>query len=231
MELQHIILLQGHTIKNSGDLAQLVQEWTERKSAPALVLCTAFADTSQHLTALTRSFFDEKEDVVDLLDQVRNLHIQWAADLFSGINNPVFDTLSNLLVEIEWILEDGPVDAYDYTLDQITAVGPLLSSTLLSAYLADLGIANEWVDARNLIWTDNHHQHAQIDLEKSTAQIQNGLSSLSDPSWIITQAGIGTTSENFSTTLGQDGAQKSARFVAEALGIKDYIAAPFTEPA
>lgn len=231
MEQNHILLLHGDQLKNSADLAKLSQEWAEQPFEPTWVLCTAFADTAQQLSALTRAFFDEKENVNDLLDQVRNLHIQWASELFSGINNPVFDTLSNLLVEIEWILEDGPVDAYDYTWDQISAVGPLLSSTLLSAYLTELGLTNHWVDARSLIWTDNHHQHAQIDIEKSKDQIKSSLSSISDPSWIITQAGIGTTSENFSTTLGQDGALKSAQFIGEALGIHEVITTPLSEPA
>ena|SRR5690554_853197 len=231
MELQHIILLNGQDIKSSADIAQLGREWTKEQASPSLVLCTAFGDTAQHLAALTQSFFDEKEDVIDWLDQVRNLHNQWAVALFAGNNHPIFDTLSNLLVEIEWILEDGPVDAYDYTYDQITAVGPLLSSTLLSAYLADLGRRNHWVDARNLIWTDNNHRHALIDHEKSKAQIQTALPPFLDQSWIVTQAGIGTTSENFSTTLGENGAQKSAQFIAKALGIKEFSAAPSTATA
>lgn len=191
-------------------------------AAPTLLLVSALGETDNLLSELTHSFFDQDEGSTTYanhyLDQVRSFHLNLVQELNLADSPYLVDTLSNFLVEIEWILEDGPVDAFDYTLDQIMAVGPLLASTIASAYLQMKGVSNTWVDARNIFVTDNRYGQARIDEAKSQQLIQTGIKPLLTKAWVVAPAGIGTTTENFSTLLGQTGTAASIKLVADTLG-------------
>ncbi|MDA1056805.1 MAG: aspartate kinase, partial [Proteobacteria bacterium] len=128
--------------------------------------------------------------------------------------------INNLFVEIEWVIEDAPTSTYAYEYDQIVSVGELLSSKILSAYLLQEGYANTWIDARDIIRTDNSFRNARIDWPLSYSQIQKKISS---PGVYLTQGFIGCTSENFTTTLGREGSDFSAAIIAHALSAEELI--------
>src|SRR5919112_5177738 len=57
------------------------------------------------------------------------------------------------------------------TKDRIASYGELLSSNIIVARLASLGIDVEWKDARELISTDNNHTNASVDFARTNVQI------------------------------------------------------------
>lgn len=213
-----VIVIPGASISRAEHVKQLVEQLSSQAENKRIVLCSSLSDTQTRLALLVSHFFENNSDLAHQeLEAIRNFHISLAKELFAEHPTLLVDSLSNLLVEIEWILEDGPVDAYEYTYDQIIAVGPLLASTLISHYLLVNGFKNDWVDARNLIHTDNQYGAAEIERAKTEQAIDSTLSPLLEQGWVITQSGIGTTSENFSTTLGENADALTAGVVASAL--------------
>ena len=83
----------------------------------------------------------------------------------------------------------------------------------MSAYLEKVKFKNKWLDARDLIRTDNTFRDAKIDWEVSISCIKNQIKS----KHYITQGFIGCTSENFTTTLGREGSDFTAAILAFAL--------------
>src|SRR5690606_22021582 len=134
---------------------------------------------------------------------------------------PVYDQMSNLFVEIEWILEEPPMDDPDYLYDQIVSVGELISTTIVSHYLRTLGLKTRWLDARNYIATDNTHREARVDWGATAERILTDIPSILDKELVVTQGFIGSTSENFTTTLGRDGSDYSAAIFAACLDADD----------
>ncbi len=173
--------------------------------------------TTNLLERLVLHFFNEKTGDNPFLEQARDFHFDIAAALFPDPSHPVFDEISNLFVEIEWVLEDGPVDTFDFTYDQIVSIGELLSTTIISHYLNSQGLQNTWVDARNFIATDNHYREANVDWEKTEKLIKTGIPPLFEQGFVVTQGFIGSTSENFTTTLGREGSDYSAAIFAACL--------------
>jgi aspartate kinase len=94
----------------------------------------------------------------------------------------------------------------------------LLSSTLISFYLNEQKIANQWIDVRDLLRTDDTFRAGKIDWEVSQKQVEERLVPLFEhTNFIVTQGFIGSTDENESTTLGREGSDFTAAIFAELL--------------
>lgn len=153
------------------------------------------------------------------LDAVKQFHFNILDELFES-GDPIYDTINNLFVEIEWVIEDVPTATYAYEYDQIVSVGELLATQIVSAYLNNCGYANRWLDARDIIRTDNTHRNARVDWELTEELIQKeqakGLP-------VLTQGFIGCTSENFTTTLGREGSDFTAAILAHAISAEEVV--------
>ncbi|NJW55522.1 amino acid kinase family protein, partial [Salinimicrobium oceani] len=103
---------------------------------------------------------------------------------------------------------------YDFVYDQVVIYGELLSTTIVSHYLAFRGIKNELLDARNCIRTDSTYRDAQVQWEETQAQINLRVN---PQNLTITQGFIGADPNNFSTTLGREGSDYTAGIFAYCL--------------
>ncbi len=102
------------------------------------------------------------------------------------------------------MLHDHPVREFDYYYDQVVSIGELLSTCIVSAYLSERGIANEWIDVRDIFRTDDNFRDANINWDYTQLQIDTKIAPiLQSKKWVITQGFIGATDENESTTLGR----------------------------
>ena len=127
--------------------------------------------------------------------------------------------LKEFFTEIEWLLHDKPVKEYDYYYDQIVCIGELLSTSIVSAYLAESGIGNQWIDVRDIFRTDANFRDAAIDWNYSEHQVREQVLPLFETDkMVVTQGFIGATSDNESTTLGREGSDYTAAVFAAMMG-------------
>jgi aspartate kinase len=81
-----------------------------------------------------------------------------------------------------------------------------------------VGIANQWIDVRDIIRTDNNFRDAAINWDVTQSHIIEKIKPLFERiSIIITQGFIGATAGNESTTLGREGSDYSAAVFANLL--------------
>ena len=154
------------------------------------------------------------------LEEVKVFHYSIIDELFINKNHPIYEEIHNAFVEIEWELEEEPVRSYDYVYDQIVSVGEIISTKIISAYLNLIGIQNKWVDVRNVIQTDNTHRDAKVDWELTESLAKKEFifnTTSSSKSIFVTQGFIGSSSENFTTTLGREGSDFTAGILAYCL--------------
>ncbi|MGY6517009.1 hypothetical protein ACXIU3_24155, partial [Vibrio parahaemolyticus] len=85
---------------------------------------------------------------------------------------------NDFFTEVEWLLHDKPVREYDYYYDQIVCVGELLSTAIVSAYLNEIGISNQWVDVRDVFRTDDNFRDAAIDFAFTQQQVNTQIKPL-----------------------------------------------------
>jgi aspartate kinase len=209
----------GASVKDAESVKNVARILTKYKDDKPLVVISAMGKMTNALEEVARAFYLKQDDVFDKLNFVKDFHSDFLKELFDE-SHPVFDVVSNLLLEIEWALENEPRPNYPFEYDQIVSVGELLSTTIVSAYLKEIGIDNDWLDARDVIKTDNKHQSAIINWDLTTSCIKDKVNT---NRLTITQGFIGCTSENFTTTLGREGSDYSAAIFATVLEAKKLV--------
>ena len=203
----------AEAVKNVGKVINLFKD-------DLTVVISAMDKTTNALEKVVDSYMNNDGKSFENLQLVKDFHYQIMDELFADRKHPVFEEIHNTFVEIEWEIEDAPTREYDYVYDQIVSVGEIISTQIVSAYLNNVGINNAWVDIRNIIQTDNTHRDARVDwelTEKLAKEKLTHFASQNSRNIVVTQGFIGSSSENFTTTLGREGSDFTAGILAYCL--------------
>jgi len=211
----------GASVKDAENIKNATSIISTYKASELLVVVSAINKTTNKLEKVTQHFYYQNGDYFGLLEEVKTEHFTLLAELFEDPKHPIYNEISNSFVEVEWILEEEPQDTYDYLFDQIVSLGEIISSKILAAYSTHIGISTKWVDARDYICTDNTYREGKVDWELTEERIRKDLPEILDQYVVITQGFIGSTSENFTTTLGREGSDYSAAIFASCLNAED----------
>jgi aspartate kinase len=186
---------------------------------PLLIVVSAMGKTTNALEKVAEAFYaGHQQEALDMFRQVKRTHDDLVKYLIVHNALATERMLNDIYTEVEWLLHDKPVREYDYYYDQIVCVGELISTTIISAFLAESGIDNSWVDVRDVFRTDDNFRDANIDLTYTAAQTKEIIQPLlADQGIVITQGFIGSTDENESTTLGREGSDYTAAVFANLL--------------
>ncbi len=206
----------GFAVSSSANIKNLVEIINMNNTDQLLIIVSAMGKTTDALEKLCAAYIRNREEAILLLQDIKEFHEKIIAGLFGIQEHPVYDEVSNTFIEIEWILEDEPHPDYDFNYDQIVSIGELVSSKIISAYLAECKINTKWIDARSYIHTDNTYREGIIDWDKTSASILSLKEQFKNQN-IISQGFIGGTSENFTTTLGREGSDYSAAVFASCI--------------
>lgn len=206
----------GASVSDAASVKNLVKIVELYRDDQLLIIVSAMGKMTNALEKLCLSYVYGKEDTQELLKGIKDFHEKILTGLFGNPDHPVFDEIANTFIEIEWMLEDEPHPDYDFNYDQIVSIGELLSSRIVSSYLWECNLSNQWIDARGYILTDNNYREGIIDWEKSCTSIRR-LKETLNKQFVITQGFIGGTSENYTTTLGREGSDYSAAVFASCL--------------
>lgn len=186
-----------------------------------IVIMSAMGKTTNALEKVAEAFYaGNKDEALKLFQVIKQNHLTTAKFLLVTSYNAALDDLSAFFTEVEWLLHDKPVKAFDYYYDQIVCSGELLSSRIVSAYLNEKGITNQWLDVRDVIRTDDNFREANIDWPVTKENlIRVGIEN--NPGIYITQGFIGSTNQNESTTLGREGSDYTAAIFANLVEADD----------
>ncbi|TCV18636.1 aspartate kinase [Sphingobacterium alimentarium] len=211
----------GASVKNADNIKNITSIISTYNSSELLVVVSAINKTTNKLESVINTFFNQNGDYFGYLDEVKTEHFQILQELFEDSSHPIFNEIANAFVEVEWILEEEPQDTFDYLYDQIVSLGEILSSRIIAAYLKHTGMQAQWIDARDYIQTDNTYREATVNWQLTEDRIRRDLPEILDEYIVITQGFIGSTSENFTTTLGREGSDYSAAIFASCLNAED----------
>jgi aspartate kinase len=184
-----------------------------------LIVISAMGKTTNALEKVAEAFYSRKrEESLQLFNLVKTQHLNTAKQLLVTHYLPCEEQLKNFFTEAEWLLHDDPQKPYDYYYDQVVCIGELLSTSIVSFYLNEIGVKNKWVDVRDIIRTDDNFRDANVDWEFTNSKVSTSVLPLfNETNFILTQGFIGATDENESTTLGREGSDYTAAVFANML--------------
>lgn len=200
----------GASIKDAEAIKNVVSILESYREEKLLLVVSAMGKTTNALEKIVNAHAAGTDKAFELLEEVKQQHFSIMLELF-GEEEEVFAQVNDTFVEIEWVLEEEAHEDYDYMYDQIVSVGELVSSKIVAAYLSKSKLPTEWLDARDVITTDNLYREAWVNWEETVPRAQkHALSKLDAGNFVLTQGFIGSTSENFTTTLGREGSDYTA---------------------
>ena len=162
----------GASVKDADAVRNVAAILAEYKREQLVVVVSAMGKTTNALEAVVDAYMNRSSDLADKLQVVREFHEQILDGLGFEANHPVRTEINNVFVEIDWVLEEEPSRGYGYSYDQIVAQGELLSTRIVSAYLEKAGYANTWLDARDVIQTDNNYREAKVNWDTTTKLVR-----------------------------------------------------------
>lgn len=207
-----------NNVERIRNLGSIVSMYT---GEPLVIIVSAMGKTTNGLEKVVEAFYEErKDDALGLFEVIKQQHLTTSKYLLVTQFNECLEKLTDFFTEVEWLLHDKPVREFDYYYDQVVCIGELLSTCIVSYYLQEAGINNEWIDVRDLVRTDNNFRDAGIDWintsQKIKEKIPPNIYHLTSNIY-ITQGFIGATEDNESTTLGREGSDYTAAVFANIL--------------
>ena len=179
-----------------------------------LVIVSAMGKTTNAMELVIKNYFENRAELQSALQDVKKFHNQILLDLFDNERHPVFEHVKNLFTELGTFLKVNKSPDYNFVYDQTIGYGELLSTTIISYYLNEIGLKNNWLDVRTFIKTDNYYRRANINWGTTQTKISKDF----DINILnITQGFLGSDTNNFTTTLGREGSDYTASIFAYCL--------------
>lgn len=204
----------GASVKDAQGVKNLAHVLKSVGYSNTLIVVSAMGKTTNAMETVIANYFEAKHKLQSSLQEVKKFHNNILLDLFDNESHPVFETTNKLFQEIVFFFEHNKSPNYNFVYDQVIGFGELISTTIISHYLNEIGITNTWLDVRTFIKTDDYYRNSKVNWN----QTQGLISTRVDTSKLnITQGFLGSDSNNFTTTLGREGSDYTAAIFAYCL--------------
>ncbi|MGP1478395.1 MAG: aspartate kinase [Capnocytophaga sp.] len=204
----------GASVKDAAGVHNVANILQTVGYAHTLIVISAMGKTTNALEVVVSNYFKEPEKLNESIQVVKDFHYHIIRELFPDENHPVYWKVDGLFAELTSFLERNKSPKHSFVYDQVICFGELLSTTIISQFLNDNGIKNNWIDVRNLIKTDSNYRDANIDWEETQTNIG---SHINKALLNITQGFLGSDANFFTTTLGREGSDYTAAIFAYCL--------------
>ncbi len=204
----------GASVKDAEGVKNVAKVLREVGHENTLVVVSAMGKTTNAMEAVVDAYFNDKTEIANSIQEVVNYHNVILSQLFPNDKHPIFRKVKTLFDEVQGFLAWNKSPNYNFVYDQVVGYGELVSTTIISEYLNETGLKNNWLDVRELIKTDDSYRDTTVDWDKT----QNNVSSIIDRNILnITQGFLGSDNNNFTTTLGREGSDYTAAILAYCL--------------
>ena len=208
----------GASVKDASSVKNVVRVLEEVGHDNTLLVVSAMGKTTNAMEDIVNAYFKDKSLLPAAVHEVVQYHNNILHDLFPNGQHPVFTQVKTLFDEVQGFLVWNKSPKHGFVYDQVVGYGELVSTTILSAYLNEIGIANQWLDVRTLIKTNDDYRDAIVNWEKT----QKNVTEKVDKSKLnITQGFLGSDDNNFTTTLGREGSDYTAAILAYCLNAEE----------
>lgn len=205
-------------MKDASSVKNVVKVLKEVGHENTLLVVSAMGKTTNAMEDVVNAYFKDKSLLPSTVHEVVQYHDQILRDLFPNDKHPVFEQVKTLFDEVQGFLVWNKSPKYGFVYDQVVGYGELVSTTILSAYFNEIGIANQWLDVRTLIKTNDDYRDAIVNWEKT----QKNITEKVDKHKLnITQGFLGSDDNNFTTTLGREGSDYTAAILAYCLNAEE----------
>ncbi|MBL7947500.1 MAG: bifunctional aspartate kinase/homoserine dehydrogenase I [Bacteroidota bacterium] len=198
-------------------LDSIIRDARKPASERTIVVVSAQSGVTDDLIRMSRMAARRDRGYVEVLERVRHRHEETVKLLRLGKDRNLADQLkadfSGLYDTLHGVFLVGELS--DRTLDFVSAHGELLSARIIAAYLRSKGRSAGFLDAREVIRTDEQFGNARVNFTTTNRQIGQWLKKHREQVVVMTGF-IASTARNETTTLGRGGSDYTAAIAGAA---------------
>jgi aspartate kinase len=213
----------GTSVADAAAINRVVDVIVDKASSTPVVVVSALGGATNVLLEVARqAAAGELLAALQLVEQLRDRHLREVHALLGGTleGNELaleigasFDELAHLAEAFRTLGFLTP-----RSLDTVAAIGELLSSQIVAAAFRQRGYPAVWVDARDVLKTNDDFTRAEPDLDAIALASQTHLLPLLQDGKIPVVGGfVGSSPARVTTTLGRGGSDYSASLIGAAL--------------
>ena len=204
----------GASVKDANGIKNVVNVLKTVGYENTLLVVSAMGKTTNGMELIIKNYFNNKADLQSSIYEMVKYHNSILLELFENDQHPVFKKVKDLFDEVQGFFERNKSPKYNFVYDQVVGYGEFISTTIISAYLNEIGLKNEWLDVRKFIKTDDTYRDANVNWEATQSRISNDVNR---KALNITQGFLGSDENNFTTSLGREGSDYTAAIFAYCL--------------
>ena len=204
----------GASIKSANAIKNVAKILNSQDLSNCLLVISAMGKMTNAFEKITDAYFNnDQEKLTESIDFTSNFHFKIINNLFAE-NHVIHQKITVLFRQLVRFLTQNKSRNYDYLYDQIVSYGELLSTTIVSDYLNEIKIHNNWVDVREIIITDAVFRDATVNWQETEKRIK---AKVDFSKLTIVQGFIGGDLNGNTTTLGREGSDFTAGIFAYCL--------------
>jgi len=206
----------GASVKDAEGIKNVAKIVSHHAEEKLLVVVSAMGKTTNNLEVLLEKARND-EDYSTEFDDLCKFHLSIVEELGGDTAEELQNDIRKQVNYLEKLLPVTKLHSYDYAYDLIVSQGEILSTKIVSGYLNSKGFANEWLDVREYIKTNNTHRDSKVLWDETITKVRLELKGVLDKSPVVTQGFIGSSRNGNTTTLGREGSDFSAAILAYCL--------------
>lgn len=209
----------GASVKTAEAVKNIITILERFPKDKLIVVISAMGKSTNALEAYNEACFLQTPDAAQHLQHLQQYHLEIMDELFASRHHPVYQDIQRIFDTLDGFMQNPAWASYDAQYDAVVSCGELISTKIVSHYLNDQQVQNQWFDARELIQTDSTYREGKVDWKLTGYLINRTLmpymTSADNAQRIaITQGFIAGTIDNTTTTLGREGSDYSGAILA-----------------
>lgn len=204
----------GASVKDAAGVKNCVEVLKKVGHHEVIMVVSAMGKMTNKLELVVDCYFNNRNELLAAVDEVIVFHATILDALFPNQSHVVYRQFKDIVDQLNDVLRRNKSPNYSFVYDQVVSFGELLSTTIISSYLTEMHIENEWLDVRNVIKTDEKYRDANVHWDITQKNI---TSKVNKKALTITQGFLGSDKNNNTTTLGREGSDYTAAIFAYCL--------------
>lgn len=213
-----IIKFGGSSVATPERIKSIIEIIKPRMQEDVALVFSAFSGVTDQLIQLSQLAVAGDATYRQKLEALERRHLDAVRELTQiSTQSSILAQVKIQINELEDVLHGVFLvrERTSRTLDYIMSFGERLSAYIISEAFKNCGLGSEFLDARNLIRTDNHFGSAKVNFEITNKLIQDHFKHHMEVQ-VITGF-IATSESGETTTLGRSGSDYTAAIFAGAL--------------
>ena len=193
----------------------------QKKDKKLAVVCSAFGGVTDELIKMSRLAAQQNDDYIEVFNSIRHRHQQVMQELGLRKDKQLHDFVENTFNALHDIIHGVYLvrELSFRTLDFISGHGEILSTKIIAHYFNAQKLKASFLDAREMIVTDENFGSARVDFPKTNQNINKHFKK-SKAIEVVTGF-VAATQQGEMTTLGRGGSDYTAAIFGAALNANE----------